>query len=236
MRFSAALEHHSSHPLAAAIIGHAASRGLVAGAATATDVQVLDGLGLAGNVDGRHVAVGSLRLARQSVKGDQAAALGDAQQVAERASAAAGTSACYVVVDNTVAGVLLLGDTLRPTAREAVRALNEDCGVRCAMLTGDSASAAAVVAGQVGISPAETHAELLPSDKLQLLQDYAKRGAVAHVGDGVNDAPALAAAAVGVAMGNGGSALAIEAGDVALFTSNLLGFVLAVKLRCVGLL
>jgi Cd2+/Zn2+-exporting ATPase len=152
------------------------------------------------------------------------------QEAAAEEGAAQGLSPCYVLLDGHLAALLLLGDSPRREAAAAVQQLQRQ-GLVCAMLTGDCAAAAQAVAAQVGLPAASTHSTLLPQDKLQLLQQYRRHcGAVAHVGDGINDAPALANADVGIAMGLAGSALAIEAADVALFSNDLGSLPFAVAL------
>lgn len=135
-----------------------------------------------------------------------------------------------MLLDGRLAALLLLGDHARPEAAAAVQELQQQ-GLACAMMTGDSAAAASAVAAAMGIPAAATHSNLLPEDKLQLLQQYKRQyKAVAHVGDGINDAPALANADVGIAMGAAGSALAVEAADVALFSNDLSNVPFAVGL------
>jgi P-type E1-E2 ATPase len=127
------------------------------------------------------------------------------QAEADAAGIGRGLSPCYVLLDGHLAALLLLGDHARPEAAAAVQELQQQ-GLACAMMTGDSAAAAAAVAAAMGIPAADTHSNLLPEDKLQLLQQYKRQyKAVAHVGDGINDAPALANADVGIAMGVAGS-------------------------------
>lgn len=225
LRLAAALEAHCVHPLAAAVVGRVAAEGLACGEEV-TDVQVLPGEGVTGKVDGVPVAVGSMRLARALVGAHAAAALAP---VAAPHSAR-GASVCFVLVGGVLCGMIVLADRPRGNAAAALAALRH-LGVKAAMLTGDTQAAAAAVAEAVGIPPSATHAELLPADKRRVLAEVrAAWGPVAHVGDGVNDAPALAAADVGVAMGASGAALAIEAADVALFTNDLSNLPFAVRL------
>jgi Cd2+/Zn2+-exporting ATPase len=190
--------------------------GIAAGldVAAASDVQTLPGRGAEGRWRDRHVVVGNLRLFEERGGIDAAA------RVAAAEVTAAGAAPVLVALDGRVALVLGVRDTMRPVAADVVRLLREQ-GVRhVAMLTGDAPTAAAAIAREAGVS--DVHAGLLPSDKRGVVEALrAAHGAVAMVGDGVNDAPALAAADVGVAMGAMGSAAALEAADVALMSDEL---------------
>ncbi|PWF24472.1 heavy metal translocating P-type ATPase [Ancrocorticia populi] len=198
---AAALEGSSTHPLAEAITAAATDRPVAA------EVQEQPGHGLAGIVDGRRVRVGSPRWV-------------DPQALAAQVSelAAQGMSIIVVEADCLVAGVIGIRDELRPEAAEAIAALNAQ-GVSTIMLTGDNTRTAEAIASQAGID--EVHAEQLPADKAEQIRQSADAMPTAMIGDGINDAPALASATVGIAMGAGGSAAAVEAADVAFTGTDL---------------
>ena len=209
LRLAASLERASEHPLAAAIVAAAEERGCAL--AEPDEVEVRPGLGIGGTVDGRRVRVGDRRLV--------------AAEAGEKA--ASGETVVRVEVDGAPAGVIALADPLRPGAREAVAAL-ADMGVSAVLATGDSRAAAAAAAGELGIEA--THAEMLPEDKLRLVETLRAEGRrVAVAGDGVNDAPALALADVGMAMGTGSGA-AIESARVTLAGGELAGVARALRL------
>lgn len=209
---AAALEARSSHPLARAILRYAELKGIPA--EVAGEVQVLKGKGLTGTVGGEPFWLGSHRYAAE--RGQGTAQIARQAEVLERG----GTT--VIVVGNTrhVCGLLAVRDTLRPQAHDVVAQLHA-AGIRhVIMLTGDNRVTAEVIAREVGID--EVHAELLPEDKLRKVERLmAEYGAVAMVGDGVNDAPALARASVGIAMGAVGSDAAIETADIALMADDV---------------
>nr|WP_270238967.1 cation-translocating P-type ATPase [Kocuria marina] len=192
---AAALEAASSHPLAEAITAAAPHR------ATAVEVQEHPGHGVAGVVEGRRVRVGSPRWI-------------DPQALTAQADELAGQGMSVIVVetDDQVAGVIGIRDELRPEASEAIAALAAQ-GVSTVMLTGDNSRTAEAIAAQAGIE--EVHAEQLPADKAEHILRSTGRVPTAMIGDGINDAPALASATVGIAMGVTGSAAAVESADIA---------------------
>ena len=212
LALAAALERESTHPLAAAV--RMAAEGSVAPALAAADVRETAGNGMTGTVDGAAVLVGKPAFARTVAALD-----GDAGQAVDDA-AASGATALVVAVDGRVAGVVAVADSVRATTPEAVSRLHA-MGIRdTVMLTGDNARVAAVVAGRVGV--AEAAAELLPDDKVARVEALRSQGrTVAMVGDGINDAPALAAADLGVTMGAAASDTALEVADVALLSGDL---------------
>jgi Cd2+/Zn2+-exporting ATPase len=214
LSLAAGAELHSNHPLARAVVQEAQARQLTL--AKVSDLQELPGRGVQGMHQGQRIAVGSPRLFQEASHAAPTAQ----QRATVDALAAGGKSAMLIQVENEQQGVLALADTPRPGARAALTALHK-LGVRHrVMLTGDHAQAAAATARQVGVT--ETQAQLLPQDKLQAIQALQRaHGAVAMVGDGVNDAPALAAATVGIAMGAAGTAVALETADVALMADDL---------------
>jgi Cu2+-exporting ATPase len=199
---AAAAESNSEHPLARAIVEGARSRGLAFPAATG--FEALAGRGARATVDGHAVAVGGPRLLAE---------LGLSVDPRATAWDATGRTVLHVVVDGRVAGVLALEDEIRPESAEAVEALHA-AGVRVAMITGDAAAVADSVARRLGID--EVRAEVLPADKAAAVNSFQRGGArVAMVGDGVNDAPALAAADVGIAIG-AGTDVAVESAGIVL--------------------
>ena len=204
LRLAAAAEDGSQHPIAAAVLAGARDR--VGEVPVASEFESLDGLGVRATVDGRHVLVGRPRLlaeSGQSLPAELAAALADAQ--------AAGLTAVAVGWDGRARGLLLVSDRVKPTAAEAVAELRR-LGLHPVLLTGDNAAAAAAVASQLGID--EVIAEVLPAEKVAEVIRLREQGrVVAMVGDGVNDAAALATADLGIAMGTG-SDVAIEASDL----------------------
>ena len=199
---AAALEAGSSHPLARAILAAAAKRGIAPPAAG--EVTALPGAGLNGRVDGRMVALLSPQAA--------ASALRPAQAEQAAAFAGMGKTVSVLLVDGIAAGLIAMRDEPRPDAHSGIAALDR-AGIRSLMVTGDNARTAGAVAGALGMT---AHAELLPEDKLRIVRSLQADGQrVAKVGDGINDAPALAAADVGIAMG-GGTDVALETADAAI--------------------
>jgi P-type Cu+ transporter len=219
VRFAASVEKGSEHPLAAAILAEAARRGLRLGDVDA--FRAIPGKGVVGRVEGREVALGTRALLAEL--GVDAAPL--AADVA--ALAKEGGTVMLVAVDGRAAGIVSAADPVRPGATEAIRALRAE-GLEVAMITGDGWTTARAVAAKVGI--AEIQAEVLPGDKAAAVAQWKARGrSVAFAGDGVNDAPALAAADVGIAMGTG-TDVAIASASVTLVRGELGGIVRARRL------
>ncbi|WP_420868969.1 heavy metal translocating P-type ATPase [Brachybacterium muris] len=198
---AAALESGSSHPLAAAIVAAADT------SAEATAVQETPGHGITGQVGGRSVRVGN---PRWIAPGELAART---QEMASR-----GMSVVLVEVDGRVIGAIGVRDELRAEAAETIAALHAQ-GIRTVMLTGDNALTARAIAAAAGID--EIHAEQLPADKAAHIRRLAAQTPTAMIGDGINDAPALASATVGIAMGVTGTAAAVESADVAFTGTDL---------------
>ena len=211
---AAAVESASSHPLSQAIVAAAAkpSTNNTDVALTAHEVQEQPGQGLIGMVEGKRVRVGSPRW----IPTDGANGL--ANRVAEMSQA--GMSVVVVEVDGTPAGALGIRDELRPEAAAAVQAL-ADQGMRSVMLTGDQEVTAQAIAAQAGIPSDRVWAGQLPADKARVVAELVDKSPTAMIGDGINDAPALAAATVGIAMGVTGSDAAIESADVAFTGSDV---------------
>jgi len=208
---AAAVEARSEHPIARAILEEARARGL--SLPEIREVEARPGLGVIGRRNGDRIWVGSPRLFQQ-----EGIALPPEVHAHLKAAEQAGRTA-LLVYDGRWRGVIEVADRVRPEAAEAVRALRR-LGVEVAMLTGDHPAVARAVAGAVGITRIE--AGLLPEEKLERIRALAREiGPVAMVGDGVNDAPALAAASVGIAMGRMGSDVAIESADVVLLQDDL---------------
>jgi len=212
MERALALESRSEHPLAHAIVEYAMEKGIKA--SPVDDFQVIQGKGAEGHFNGRLFWLGSHRYVEE--RGQETPAIHD------RLEQMAGTGRSVVVVGNEehVCGLIALADTIRPTTRDTLDRLREAGVKHLIMLTGDNAPTARAIAEQVGLT--EFRAELLPEDKIAtieaLVSDYVS---VAMVGDGVNDAPALARATVGIAMGAAGTDAAIETADIALMTDDL---------------
>jgi Cu+-exporting ATPase len=205
LSFAAAVERASEHPIAMAVVAHAASRGIAP--RPVTGFRNEPGVGAHGQVDGVDVSV-------------------------RRASSGPGDLAATVieiVLDGRVAGTLALADTVKASSAAGVAALRR-LGLRPVLLTGDNRPTAEAVAAAVGIDAADVHADVLPADKLAVVRDLQARGAVvAMVGDGVNDAAALAQADLGIAMGSG-TDVAIEASDLTLMRPELPAVADAVRL------
>ena len=216
---AASLERGSEHPLAAAIVNGAEKRGVKL--ADARDFRSVTGKGVIGSVDGRQVALGNRRLLEE---------LGLAvNEIASRPEELRkeGQTVMFVVVDGTIAGLIGIADPVKPSTPEAIRLLHED-GVRIVMLTGDNRTTAEAVAKKLGID--EIQAEVLPEQKGQIVKRLQSEGRiVAMAGDGVNDAPALAQAHVGIAMGTG-TDVAMESAGVTLVKGDLRGIAKARRL------
>ncbi|MFI6468982.1 heavy metal translocating P-type ATPase [Streptomyces sp. NPDC050516] len=216
LALAAAAEHPSEHPLARAIVDAARERGL--GIPTAEDFNSAPGIGVTATVDGAVVAVGALtRLLN-----------GAADTCSARATVLAGEwensgrTAVLVARDGIPVGILGIADRLRPDAAATVTVLTMLTGTTPVLLTGDNPRAAARLAAEVGIVADDVHAGLLPQDKVEAVRRLEARGRkVLVVGDGVNDAPALAAAHTGIAMGRAGSDLALETADAVIVRDEL---------------
>ncbi len=210
LRLAAAVEQGSEHPLAAAIVAEARARGLVFPAAVGFASHT--GRGVSAKADGRAIALGNRRM-----MDEQGIALGALADVAER-RAAEGESLVFLAADGAALGVIGVADPVKASTPEAVRLLRE-AGLRIVMLTGDNRVTAAAVAGRLGLDDIE--AEVLPEQKAEVVRRLQAEGrVVAMAGDGVNDAPALAVADVGIAMGTG-TDVAIETAALTLVKGDL---------------
>ena len=209
---AAALEARSTHPLARAVLRYAETKGV--SLAPASDVQVLKGKGLIGTFDGKPFWLGSHRYVVESGQ--------DTPEVARQAEMLEADGKTVLVIGNArhICGVIAVADTVRPEARNIIEQLHAAGIAHVVMLTGDNRVTAEAIGREVGID--EVHAELLPEDKVKKVDELVARyGTVAMVGDGVNDAPALARSTLGIAMGAIGSDAAIETADIALMTDDI---------------
>ena len=219
LRLAASLERGSEHPLADAILRAAKERRLTLAEASAFDSPV--GKGVLGVVEGRNIVLGGARLMAE--QGIDTSVL----EVQAEVLRGEGTTVIFATVDGRLAGLLGIADPVKATTPDAIRALKAD-GIRLVMMTGDNRTTALAVARRLGID--EVEAEVLPEDKAKVVQKLRSEGrVVAMAGDGVNDAPALAGAEVGVAMG-AGSDVAIESAGVTLLRGDLQGLVRARRL------
>src|SRR4029077_3646310 len=217
LRLAATLERGSEHPLAAAIIQGAEARGIsLSGSVEAFESRT--GRGVRGRVGGRAVALGNQKLLEE-MKIDDASLSAEAQALRSE-----GQTVMFVLVDGRIAGLVSVADPIKETTPEAIRRLHAD-GIRIVMLTGDSRTTAEAVSKKLQID--EVIAEVLPQDKAGVVKRLQGEGRfVAMAGDGINDAPALAQAQVGIAMGTG-TDVAMESADVTLVKGDLRGIVRA---------
>ncbi len=219
LALAAALERASEHPLAAAIVAAARERGLTL--AEPAGFRSFTGRGVTGTVNGRQVALGNRALLEQL-----SVAPGELEAKAE-ALGRAGQTVVFLVVEGRVTGLLGVADPVKASAPDAIRRLHQE-GLRVVMLTGDSAGPAQAVARELGID--EVHAGVLPDGKAAVVKQLQEAGGVvAMAGDGINDAPALAQADVGIAMGTG-TGVAIESAAITLVRGDLRGIVRARRL------
>jgi Cd2+/Zn2+-exporting ATPase len=219
VRIATSLAGRSDHPVSRALA--AAGRRDVLPAADVADFSAIPGRGVTGTVDGRHYRLGNHRLVHDLGLCSPAleARLGALEQ--------AGKTVILLTDDERPLVMFAVADTVKESSRAALRSLHE-LGIKTAMLTGDNVHTAQAIAAQVGIDDAR--GDLLPEDKLQAIKDYARQGPVGMVGDGINDAPALARAHIGFAMGAMGADTAIEAADVALMDDDLRKLAVFVRL------
>jgi Cu+-exporting ATPase len=218
LKWAASVEQRSEHPLAHAILKAARDRNVVL--LPVEKFAAMEGRGVRGTVDRRIIEVISLRHARE-----RSLELGSLGQDADRL-VAQGRSPVIVVVNNTVHAVVAVSDPIKPGAKEAIARLKA-LGLDVQLVSGDSKKGADAVAAEVGID--QVTAEVLPSQKADLVKKVQRRGGVAMVGDGLNDAPALAQADVGIAIGTG-TDIAMEASDVTLIRGDLAEVATAVQL------
>lgn len=218
---AAGIERRSEHPLARAIVQHAEAQAVAP--VEIADFQALPGAGASARVDGDTVMVGSPALFQDRLQIDITAWQEDIVRLQSE-----GKTVVVVGTKETLWGLIAIRDTVRNNARQAIAELHQ-MGYRVVMLTGDNERAAQAIAREVGVD--EFYADLKPEDKVAQVQTLTRRhGHVAMVGDGVNDAPALAEASVGVAMGAAGTDVALETADVALMADDLSKLVYALNL------
>ena len=219
LSLAASLERSSEHPLAAAIVAAAQERN--AAIQEPTDFASITGMGVTGIVSGRSVALGNAKL-----MADLGIAVGDLEHKADELRSD-GATALFLVVDGKPGGVIAIADPIKSTTQAALDSLTKD-GIRIVMLTGDNKTTAEAVARKLGIT--EVEADVLPQDKNRIVKKLTAEGRiVAMAGDGVNDAPALAEAAVGVAMGTG-TEVAIQSAGITLVKGDLAGIARAIVL------
>jgi Cu+-exporting ATPase len=219
IRLVASLEQGSEHPLGTAIVDAAKSNTIAL--AGATDIQSHTGLGISGKVEGKNVSAGNERLFQQ-LRLPMDAVKNEAEELRRN-----GQTVIFVAIDGRQAGLIGIADPIKPSTQQAIRNLKA-AGLRIVMLTGDSLSTAKAVAAKLGIDDFE--AEILPDKKSEVVRRLQKEGRiVAMAGDGINDAPALAQADVGIAMGTG-TDVAMESAGVTLVKGDLAGIVRARKL------
>ncbi|MDR6224044.1 heavy metal translocating P-type ATPase [Desmospora profundinema] len=219
LNFAAAAEKGSEHPLGEAIIQAAKRQGLKLG--EATRFEAIPGHGIQAEVRGRNILIGNKKLMQKHPLSTKPVDDSIEQLEGE------GKTAMMVAVDGEVAGVIAVADTVKETSAQAVKEL-KDMGIEVVMITGDNRRTAEAIAEQVGIN--RVQAEVLPEDKSAEVENLKQQGKiVAMVGDGINDAPALAAAHIGIAIGTG-TDIALEAADMTLMRGDLMGIVHAIRL------
>jgi len=222
LRLAASLERGSEHPLAAAIVAGATARGIAL--TDVTGFASITGKGVTGTVDGTKVALGNLAMLE-----DLGLAADPAIQTQAEDLRHQGQTVMYVVAGGALAGLLGVADPIKPAASDAIRTLRAD-GIRILMLTGDSHTTAQAVATKLGLGAADVIADVLPTQKGAAIARLKADGQiVAMAGDGINDAPALAAADVGIAMATGAD-VAIESAGITLLGGDLRGIVRARRL------
>jgi len=221
LRLAAAVEQMSEHPIAAAILRRAEAEKL--NVPKPIDFKAMPGLGAKAIVEGTECHVGSKRLV-------ETLGLQLPDSLASALESKVGT-VVFVVRDRKVIGAIVLSDVLRDGAREIVSTLHKKHAKELFVLTGDNETIAGFVASEVGVDTDNVYAGLMPEEKVSVVHDLVERfGTVVMVGDGVNDAPALAASTVGVAMGGAGSPVSLETADVVLMSDNLMKLPFAVEL------
>ena len=215
----AAVESRSEHPIARAIVESAVEKGIELPAMT--DFESVTGMGVRATVDGARVEVGADRYMRE-LGLDVGGFAGTAERLGNE-----GKSPMYAAIDGRLAAIIAVADPIKPSTPAAIAALHQ-LGLKVAMITGDNARTAQAIAGQLGID--EVIAEVLPEGKVEAVRRLrAAHGQIAFVGDGINDAPALAEADVGLAIGSG-TDVAVESADVVLVSGNLQGVPNAIAL------
>ncbi|MDI6837468.1 MAG: heavy metal translocating P-type ATPase, partial [Rhizobiaceae bacterium] len=218
LRFAASLDQASNHASAENLVAAAKGAGLAL--SNPADVTETPGSGVAGTVDGRRVVVGGSNFVKEHCRSGDPYDLGDALPP--------GSAVVAVGIDDAVAGIILLSDQVRSDALQTIAAFREAGVSRFVLASGDRADVVQAVGARLGIDPA--HGDLAPGDKVEVVLHEREHAPVMMIGDGVNDAPALAAADVGVAMGARGAAASSEAADVVLLVDDLGPLAIAVSL------
>ncbi|XP_012573400.1 putative inactive cadmium/zinc-transporting ATPase HMA3 [Cicer arietinum] len=215
------IESKSSHPLAEAIVDHGRSLSIKPNPEKVTEFENFPGEGICGKIDERVLYIGNKKIARRAGSETEVPTLqGEVHE---------GKTTGYIYLGPTPVGIFSLSDVCRSGVQEAIRQLKL-LGIKTAMLTGDCQSAAVQAQEQLGHALESVHAELLPEDKVKIISEFKKEGPTAMLGDGLNDAPALATADIGISMGISGSALASETGDIILMSNDLRKIPEAIKL------
>lgn len=213
LSIAAGAESRSAHPLAQAVVRSAQTQGLPV--SPVDDVESLTGRGLRAVANGKTIWIGNQKLMNEAGVTLSAESISRAEALQGQ-----GKTLMWIAVDKTLAGLIALADTLRKEAAPTMHALKQSGVAHTIMLTGDNARSASAIANEIGLT--EFRADLMPEDKLTIIRDLVKEyGQVAMIGDGVNDAPALANATVGIAMGGAGTDVALETADVALMGDDL---------------
>ncbi|XP_077236919.1 cadmium/zinc-transporting ATPase HMA2-like isoform X2 [Tasmannia lanceolata] len=204
------IESKSSHPMADALVGYSRLNGVEPKPENVKEFQIFPGEGIYGKIDDKNICIGNKRLATRAgyVTGPMGEGIKD------------GLTVGYVVMEGKVVGIFNLSDTCRTGVAQAINEL-KSLGIKTAMLTGDSHAAALHVHDQLEQAIELVHSELLPEEKVRIIKELKKTGPTAMVGDGMNDAPALATADVGISMGISGSAVATETGHVTLMSNDI---------------
>ncbi|XP_027067280.2 cadmium/zinc-transporting ATPase HMA3 [Coffea arabica] len=205
------IESKSSHPMAAALVDLAQSHQVEPKPDKVEKFQDYPGEGIYGRIDGKEIYIGNSKISARAGCPSVPKLGGNIDE---------GKSVGYIFVGSTPAGIFSLADVCRTGAKEALKEL-KSAGIKTVMLTGDSYAAARHAQDQLGGALDAVHAELLPQDKAKIIEDYQKLAYTAMIGDGINDAPALATADIGISMGISGSALATETGHVILMTNDI---------------
>ena len=212
LSLGASLERSSEHPLAGAMVAAASARGLLI--KDVAEFASMTGKGVSGKIANRHVAVGNAKLLQ-----DLGVAAPELETQANELRSD-GATAMFVAIDGRTAGLIAIADPIKPTTFAALKRLQAD-GIRIVMLTGDNRTTARAVAAKLGIS--EVEAEVLPDEKHAIVARLRRQGrTVAMAGDGINDAPALAAADIGIAMATG-TDVAMQSAAVTLVQGDLAG-------------
>eukprot|EP00268_Persea_americana_P034199 TRINITY_DN33851_c0_g1_i1.p1 TRINITY_DN33851_c0_g1~~TRINITY_DN33851_c0_g1_i1.p1 ORF type:complete len:1009 (-),score=97.05 TRINITY_DN33851_c0_g1_i1:276-3302(-) len=213
------IEIKSSHPMAAALVDYAHSNDVEPKPENVREFQILPGEGIYGEIDGKSIYIGNKRIAARA----------GCETVPSLEGKKEGVTAGYIFSGATPIGIFSLSDTCRTGVPEAINELKE-LGLKTAMLTGDNRGAAMHIQDQLGHAIGIVHAELLPEEKMTIIRQLKKEGSTAMVGDGMNDAPALATADVGISMGVAGSAVATETGHITLMSNDIRRIPQAIRL------